>query len=68
MTGETGCEMDGDENEAGRYRQRAEEVRKIAAATKDKESRATLMQVAEDYDRMAETREAIAKSDKKRTA
>ena len=48
--------MDGDENEAGRYRQRAEEVRKIAAATKDKDSRATLIQVAEDYERMAETR------------
>ena len=58
--------MDGDENEAGRYRQRAEEVRKIAAATKDKASRATLMQVADDYERMAETRDAIAKSDKKR--
>ena len=61
-----GCQMDGDENEAGRYRQRAEEVRKIASATKDKDSRATLTQVADDYERMAETREALAKSDKKR--
>ena len=58
--------MDGDEDEAGRYRQRAVEVRKIAAATKDKESRATLIQVAEDYERMAETREAIANSDRRR--
>jgi hypothetical protein len=57
--------MDGDEEEAGRYLLRAEDLRKIAAATTDKASRATLLLAAEDYERRATARQAIAKWDKK---
>ena len=57
--------MAGDEEEAGLYRQRAEDLRKIASATRDKAARATLIQVAEDYERMARARDSIAKWDKK---
>jgi hypothetical protein len=51
--------MDGDE-QAFRYRQRAEEVRVIAAAMKDLVSRNILLGVAEDYDHMARMMDGIA--------
>jgi hypothetical protein len=57
--------MDGDEEEVGRYLLRAEELRKIAAATMDKASRETLILAAEDYERRARVRHANAKWDKK---
>ncbi len=41
------------ETKAIRYRQRAEELRAIAAQVMDLKARATLLEVAEDYERMA---------------
>ena len=57
--------MDGDAEEVKRYRLRAEELRAIAAATKDRLSRKTLLNVAHDQERRAQARETIAKWDKK---
>jgi hypothetical protein len=45
--------MDGDTQLARRYRQRASQVRSIAAAIEDKEQSKILHQVADDYDQMA---------------
>ena len=39
---------------ASRYRKRAEELRTIAADLHDKEGSATLLKVAEEYERMAQ--------------
>jgi hypothetical protein len=55
----------GDEEEAGRYRQRAENLRQIASETTYKLTRMTLIRVAEDYERRARARDSIAKWDKK---
>jgi hypothetical protein len=57
--------MDGDAEEVKRYRLRAEELRAIAAATKDRLTRETLLNVAHDHERRAQARETIAKWDKK---
>ena len=57
--------MDGDAQEVKRYRLRAEELRTIAATTKDRLSREVLLNVAHDQERRAQAREAIAKWDKK---
>lgn len=38
-----------------RYRERAEEVRAIAATVKDRQSREILLRIAEDYEQMAKT-------------
>ena len=57
--------MDGDAQEVKLYRLRAEELRTIAAATKDRLSREALLNVAHDHERRAQAREAIAKWDKK---
>ena len=54
-----------DTEEVRRYRHRAGELRTIAADMKDKPSRDILIHVAEDYERMARTREAIATWPKK---
>jgi hypothetical protein len=53
-------------NTATRYRQRAEELRVIAESSRDGRTRKLLLGVAEDYDRMAETMERIAQSDRNR--
>ena len=57
--------MAGVEEDAGLYRQRAEDLRKIAASTTDKAARVTLIQVAEDYERKAAARDSSVKWDKK---
>lgn len=44
---------------ANRYRQRAEELRLIAEDETSKEARSTLWKIAADYERMAESLEAI---------
>ena len=44
---------------ARRYRQRAEELRIIAEDETSKETRSTLWKIAADYERMAESLEAI---------
>jgi hypothetical protein len=49
---------------AKRYREHAEELRVIAESSKDNVTRKTLLGVAEDYERMARTREKIDRSDK----
>jgi hypothetical protein len=53
-------------NTATRYRQRAEELRVIVESSRDGRTRKLLLGVAEDYDRMAETMERIAQSDRNR--
>ncbi len=45
------------ETRAERYRQRANELRSIAATLNDDPARATLIEIAEDYERMAATAE-----------
>jgi hypothetical protein len=49
------------ETKAERYRQRADELRAIAAQIIDIKARETLMEVAEDYERMAQTAENTAR-------
>jgi hypothetical protein len=45
------------ETKADRYRQRAEELRAIAEQVMDLKARGTLLEVAEDYERMAQAAE-----------
>ena len=52
--------MNEDAEEVRRYRHRADQLRLIAGDTKDKPSREILIHVAEDYERMAIAREAVA--------
>ena len=49
---------------ANRYRQRAEELRIIAQDDSSKETSSTLAKIADDYDRMADTLEAIDRTNK----
>lgn len=56
--------MDDEANTATRYRHRAEELRLIAESARDAKTRKLLMGVADDYERMAETWERIAQSDR----
>lgn len=60
--------MDGDEEAATRYRQRAEELRVIAASIEEEATRILLKGVAEDYERMAKTLDGIAESERARAA
>ena len=52
--------MDGDEENAKRFRERAEKLRVITEATHDMKSQEMCLRLAEEYDRMAETSEAMA--------
>ena len=52
---------DEDAAAAGRYRQRAREIRAIAAEMQDDGQRADLFRIARDYERMALARLRIAK-------
>jgi hypothetical protein len=54
---------DGMESKADRYRRRAEELRAIASQIMDLTARATLIEVAEDYERMAFAAENSAIAD-----
>jgi hypothetical protein len=58
--------MKEDLDSAKRYRQRAEELRLIAEKTKDATSKDTLLDIADDYERMARTRERIDEMDRER--
>ena len=51
--------MEEDLESAARYLERAEEVRAIAATMADERTRQSLLKVAEDYVRMAQTRKDI---------
>lgn len=51
--------MNGEEEQAHRYRQRAEELRIIAEDMSNPETRRMLIGVAEDYVAMAETLDRI---------
>lgn len=51
--------MQEDQDAATRYRQHAEEIRVIAAGVMDKKNRKSLLEVAEDYERMARSRDRI---------
>jgi hypothetical protein len=57
--------MKEDLDSAARYRQRAEELRAIADATTDLGNKKTLLDIAEDYERLARTRERIDESDQR---
>lgn len=52
--------MDQHENWAVRYRNRAEELRVTARYTRDQSARKLLLEVAADYDRLAELQESLA--------
>jgi hypothetical protein len=49
---------------ARRYRQRAEELRTIASDDEGGKNRETLLKIAKDYDQMAETLEAIDRTNR----
>ena len=55
--------MEEDLDSATRYRQRAGELRVIAGGTSDKTSRQFLLDIAEDYERLARSRERIDERD-----
>ena len=57
--------MDDDLDSARRYRLRADELRVIAELTKHKESKAVLLDIATDYERMALSRERIDQIDQR---
>ena len=57
--------MKEDLDSAMRYRQRAEELRVIAADTRDRSAKKTLVDIAEDYERMARSRERIHQTEPK---
>jgi hypothetical protein len=57
--------MEEDLNSAVRFRQRAEELRAIAEATIDLTSKNALLGIAQDYDRMALSRERIVETDRR---
>jgi hypothetical protein len=61
-----GVEMDGGDEQAKRYRERAQELLTLAADMKDLKSKETLLEVAMDYLQMAAAREALSKSDRER--
>jgi hypothetical protein len=58
--------MDGDEANAKLYRERAGKLREIAEAMHDSKSRQILLQLADEYDHIAATCDAIAANDRKR--
>ena len=52
------------ETKAARYRKRAEELRAIANQIMDLKARGTLLEVADDYERMAQVAENAGVPDK----
>ncbi len=58
--------MNGDEDTAQRYRQRAEELRVIADGLRGTVSYKVLLTMADVWEHMAESRERIAQSDRTR--
>lgn len=62
--GGPGLVMSVDLDTASRYRQHAEELRMIAAEAVSPDIRRTLVRIAEDYERMAISLEAIDKTNK----
>jgi hypothetical protein len=58
--------MKEDLDSAARYRQRAEDLRALAAETRDTKARNALLDVADDYERMAQSRERIDRLETKR--
>ena len=55
--------MNDNPDSAERYRKRAEELRAIAQTMKDASARGSLLEIAEDYERMARSREQMDKMD-----
>ena len=56
--------MSVDQDIAFRYRQHAEELRIIAAESPSPDMRESLLKIADDYDQMASSLEAIDRSNK----
>ncbi|HXE04934.1 MAG TPA: hypothetical protein VN579_03030 [Bryobacteraceae bacterium] len=61
---EHAAKMGDDAEAATRYRQRAEEVRVIAESSKDPKTRKTLLGISADYERMAQSLDRIAETDR----
>jgi hypothetical protein len=57
--------MDGDEENAKLYRDRAKKLRGIAEVMHDGKSRQVLLQLADEYDHIAGSCDAIASTDRK---
>ena len=57
------CDMDGDRENAERYRQRAQSMRATATPISDPEMKKMLMGLADDYDRLAAWLDRIADSE-----
>ena len=57
-------DLKSDLESAAWYRKHAEELRAIAADMLDTKSKQTLLRVAEDYDRMAVSRERLAETER----
>jgi hypothetical protein len=60
----SGLWMNEDAAAARRYWRRAKEVRAIAEGAQDRESRASLLSIARDYERLARLRIEIGKADR----
>lgn len=53
--------MIGDDDKAGRYRDRAEQLRTMASDTRDRGAKSNLLDMADEYERLARTFGSSAK-------
>ena len=60
--------MDGDEENAKLYRDRAQKLRAIAGAMHDSRSHKILLELADEYEHIAASCEAMASTDRKLAA
>jgi hypothetical protein len=60
--------MDGDDENAKLYRSRAEKLRAIAAAVHDSRSHKILLELADEYEHIAASCDAMASTDRKLAA
>lgn len=63
-----GFKMDGDDENAKLYRDRAQKLRAIAGAMHDSRSHQILLELADEYDHIAASCEAMASTDRKLAA
>ena len=53
--------MNGDDDKAGRYRDRAEQLRTMASDTRDRSAKSNLLDMADEYERLARSFGSAAK-------